>query len=98
MLLTKQANFGELIVTIYDFEKAGDVLPTHQHDENTIHISVVARGSFISEGDDWKKKMRTGDIIDWDPYVNHSFTALEDNSRLVNILKKHGGVPNDPLI
>ena len=90
MLEAKPLEFGKLKGTVYDFVNVNDVLPMHQHDEATIHITIVARGSFKIHGNDWEKTVKAGDVIDWRPYDPHEVIALEDNSRIVNINKGLG--------
>ena len=90
MLKPTPINFGNLKGTIYDFEKAGDVLPLHWHKPENSHISIVAKGSFIATGINWEKTLVAGNVIDWKSYQQHEFVALEDNSRLVNIVKGIG--------
>lgn len=87
MLRPTPFQFGKLKGTVYDFEQTGDVLPMHQHSEENVHITVVARGSFKIHGNEWEKVVKTGDVIDWRPNDPHEFIALEDNSRAVNIVK-----------
>lgn len=87
MLQAKPLEFGKLKGTVYDFVNANDVLPMHQHDEATIHITIVARGSFKIHGNNWEKIVTAGDVIDWRPNDPHEFISLEDNSRIVNINK-----------
>jgi quercetin dioxygenase-like cupin family protein len=87
MLQAKSLSFGKLTGTVYDFPVSGDVLPMHQHGETDVHITVVARGSFKTHGNGWEREVRAGDVIDWQPYDSHEFIALEDNSRIVNIIK-----------
>jgi quercetin dioxygenase-like cupin family protein len=59
----------------------------HQHSEADVHITVVARGSFKAHGNGWERQVSAGDVIDWRPHDPHEFVALEDNSRIVNIIK-----------
>ena len=87
MMQTTPIHFGSLNGTIYDYPKAGDVLPMHTHDETNNHISVVAKGSFKAHGNGWEKVLVCGNVIDWPANQPHEFIALEDNSRLVNIVK-----------
>ena len=87
MLHEKPLVLGKLTGTVYDFDHAGDELPRHTHGEADIHISIVARGSFRAFGDGWEKIVETGAVIDWDVGIYHGFEALEDKSRLVNIVK-----------
>lgn len=83
----KQANLGKLDLNIFDFDKVGDILPRHTHGKEDIHISVIARGSFIIRGDGWSNNYSAGDVIDWEVGQFHEYEAKEDNSRIVNILK-----------
>ena len=82
-------NVGDLRGVIYTFDWAGDILPMHTHGEEDVHITVVARGSFncAVRGEE-DSTLAAGTIVDWEPGVWHEFVALEDNSRLVNIIKK----------
>jgi quercetin dioxygenase-like cupin family protein len=96
MLLRKPLDdCGDIRGTIYDFEKSGDILPKHNHDENSVHITIVARGRFKVYSHDWEMEATTGQVLNFQPNHPHEFMALEDNSRIVNILKKHGGVVSD---
>ena len=90
MLKTIPIKFENLNGTIYDFEKTGDVLPMHWHKPDNSHISIVAKGSFVAKGTDWEKTLICGNVVDWQAYQQHEFIALEDNSRLVNIVKGNG--------
>jgi quercetin dioxygenase-like cupin family protein len=87
MLQTKPFTLGKLTGTIYDFPEAGDVLPMHTHTENDVHITVVARGAFLTRGAGWQREVKAGDVLDWRPNDPHEFIAAEPNSRLVNIVK-----------
>ena len=87
MLQAKPFTFGKLTGTAYDFPVNGDVLPMHHHSEGDVHITVVARGSFKAHGNGWERVLTAGDIADWKPHDPHEFVALEDNSRIVNIVK-----------
>jgi quercetin dioxygenase-like cupin family protein len=87
MMQMKPFQLGDLAGTIYDFEQSGDVLPMHEHDEKTVHISIIARGSFKAHGDGWEIMAKSGDVLDWNPFEPHEFVALEPNSRLVNLPK-----------
>lgn len=89
-LQSKPLALGALRGTIFDFEIAGDVLPMHQHTEADVHITVVARGSFRAHGRGWERVAKAGDVMDWRPRDPHEFAALEDNSRIVNIVKGSG--------
>ena len=85
MLESKLLNVGMLVGTIYDFPFVGDILPMHSHDVDTLHISIIARGSFRAHGNGWDRTLNSGDVVDWKPYDPHEFIALEPNSRMVNI-------------
>jgi quercetin dioxygenase-like cupin family protein len=90
MLEAKPFTLGKLMGTVYDFPSAGDVLPMHSHTESDVHISVVARGSFLAHGAGWKREVKAGDVLDWRPNEAHEFIANEAGSRLVNIVKGGG--------
>jgi quercetin dioxygenase-like cupin family protein len=96
-LITKPFNFGNLKGTVYDFEVVGDTLPMHWHPPENTHITVVGRGSFKAHGpeDTWVKTLKSGDVVDWQAYQQHEFIALEDNSRIVNIVKGGGESTSD---
>lgn len=87
MLSSKEANFGVIHSTIIDFEKAGDVLPKHVHIEDDVHITIVARGSVRASSHDWEKEVQCGSIIDFRVGEPHEIVALEDGTRIINILK-----------
>lgn len=96
MLLVNKINgLGELSGAIYDFEFAGDVLERHVHDEMSNHITIVARGKLKAISDDWEKEASAGQIIDFKAGEPHELVALEDNTRIINIVKKYGGQSND---
>lgn len=96
MLLSKRLeNLGDLKGTIYDFEKIGDVLPKHNHTEQDVHITIVARGKIKAYSHDWEQEAKAGQILDFRPGEPHELMALEDNTRIFNIVKKFGGAPND---
>jgi quercetin dioxygenase-like cupin family protein len=96
MLLVNQLeNLGDIRGVMYDFEKAGDILPKHNHDENTVHITIVARGKLKAYSHDWKKEAVAGQLLDFRAGEPHELMALEDNTRIFNIVKKFGGEPND---
>jgi len=91
MLLVNQLELGDLRGSMYDFEKAGDILPKHNHDETNVHITIVARGKLKAYSHDWEKEGSAGQIMDFRPHEPHEIMALEDNTRIVNIQKKMGG-------
>lgn len=97
MLSVKELRFGDLNGSIYDFEVAGDVLPKHNHDESNVHITIVARGKLKAYSHDWEKEAVAGQILDFRPGEPHELMALEDNTRIINIVKKYGGVSNDAV-
>ena len=96
MLLPKPlTDCGDLRGTIYDFEKVGDVLPKHNHTENDVHITIVARGKLKAYSHDWELEATPGQVLNFRAGEPHELMALEDNTRIVNIIKKMGGVVND---
>jgi quercetin dioxygenase-like cupin family protein len=90
MLRNTDLAYGKLKGTVYDFENEGDELELHVHDENDVHISIVAKGSVKIFGpeDEWEPfEAYAGSVLDWEPGQWHGFIALEPNTRLVNIIK-----------
>lgn len=90
MLQTKPFMLGRLTGSIYDFPEIGDVLPMHSHTESDVHITVVAKGAFLTRGAEWEREVKAGDVLDWRPNEAHEFIANEAGSRLVNIVKGGG--------
>lgn len=95
MLLSKSIKLGDIVGTIYDFEVTGDVLPKHNHTEDNVHITIVARGSIKAYSHDWEQVALSGKILDFRAGEPHEIIALEDNTRIINIVKKFGGLSND---
>lgn len=89
-LRTKPFTAGDLVGVVYDFEVAGDELPMHNHTDEDIHITVVARGSVLMHGPEiGNTTYVAGAVIDMQPGFEHEFVATMDNTRIVNILKRH---------
>jgi quercetin dioxygenase-like cupin family protein len=80
---------GDLNITIYDFEKIGDIVEMHTHDESANHITIVARGKIRAHGEGWSQEAEQGKMLDFQVGVAHELTALEDGTRIYNILKKY---------
>jgi quercetin dioxygenase-like cupin family protein len=95
MLLVNQLEIGDLRGAMYDFEKAGDILPKHNHDENSVHITIVAKGKIKAYSHDWEMEAVAGQLLDFRPNEPHELMALEDGTRIFNIVKKFGGQSND---
>jgi quercetin dioxygenase-like cupin family protein len=89
LLIDNEFLYGKLKGVIYDFKEVGDVLNRHAHDADTVHISIIAKGSFKVSGDGWEYTLNSGALLDWEPGVYHEFEALEPDSRLYNILKNY---------
>ena len=98
MLSVKNLATGDILGAIYDFEKKGDVLPKHVHFEEDIHISIVAKGKIKAYSHDWELGASAGQIIEFRENEPHEIMALEDNTRMVNILKKYRGIVNESRI
>jgi quercetin dioxygenase-like cupin family protein len=86
-LLSKPLLAGKLNGVVYTFENAGDVLPMHTHQEGNAHITIVARGKVKVHGNEWAAEYGAGAVIDFPSDQSHEFIALENNSRIVNIVK-----------
>jgi len=87
MLLVKQHSFGGLRMGVYDFEKVGDILPKHNHNEDTAHITIVARGKLKAYSHDWEMEATAGQLLDFPAGQPHELMAMEDNTRIFNIIK-----------
>ena len=89
MLLSKPLeNMGDIRGVVYDFEFAGDILPKHNHTEADAHITIVARGRLKAYSHDWEQEYSTGQVVDFPAYQPHELMALDDNTRLVNVVKQ----------
>lgn len=87
-LQIKPLALGTLRGTIYTFDAVGDVLPMHRHTERDVHITIVARGSFVVHGPViGTHEYREGAVLDWDAGVDHEFVSQTANARLVNVIK-----------
>jgi quercetin dioxygenase-like cupin family protein len=86
-LLNAPLKAGKLSGTVFTFEQAGDTLPMHTHTGGTAHITIVARGKIKAHGNEWEAEYSAGAVIDFPTHQSHEFIALEDNSRIVNIIK-----------
>lgn len=95
LLVEPLKDLGDIRGARYDFESAGDVLLKHNHTEENVHITIVARGKIKAYSHDWQIEATAGQILDFRPNEPHEIMALEDNTRIFNIVKKHGGNVND---
>jgi quercetin dioxygenase-like cupin family protein len=86
-LLSTPLNAGKLSGAVYTFEKVGDLLPMHTHTGGNAHITIVARGKVKAHGNEWEAEYSAGAVIDFPTDQSHEFIALEDDSRIVNIIK-----------
>ena len=83
--------WGKLIGTRYHFNKAGDVLPRHQHGPGNVHVVIVQLGSCVVRefegGEVLEYVVAAGETLDSDAPVDHEIEALEDNTRILNLIK-----------
>lgn len=86
---SKNFNFGDVVGQRLKF-LVNDILPMHTHDRGSIHITIVAAGSFLVTGDFDPMTRVAGDVIDWEENRPHQFEALTDGV-LIQI-KKYFGV------
>ena len=86
-LHSRKAQAGNLTLTIYDFERIGDELPQHVHDDKSVHITIVARGAVLAFGEGWDLRAEAGACLEWAVNQPHGIRALEDNARIFNIPK-----------
>lgn len=98
MLLADNLQLGDLRGTMYTFEKAGELLEKHIHTEDNIHVTIVARGRVKVYSHDWETIATAGQLVDFRPGEPHEIVALDDGTRIFNILKKMGNSqPNDSV-
>jgi quercetin dioxygenase-like cupin family protein len=97
LLANRLENLGQLTGTMYDFELAGDILPKNVHTVENVHITIVARGKVKAYSHDWEQVAQAGQLIDFQPNQPHEIMALEDNTRIFNIVKNYGVESNDFL-
>ena len=95
MLLGEKFSTGDLNGTIYDFQFVNDILPEHEHDETNVHVTVVCRGKIKAYNKIWSQEAVAGQIINFKVGEPHEIMALENNTRIINIVKKLGGISND---
>jgi len=95
LLVKPLEELGDIVGKMYDFEIVGDVLTRHNHTEADIHITIVARGKIKAYSQDWELIATAGQLLNFRPNEPHAFVALEDNTRIFNIVKKFGGQSND---
>ena len=86
MLSSKIEQLGQLQLTIYTFEKAGDILPMHFHDEDSTHITFIGAGQMRCTNGVWTKEGGIGEMWDFDA-GSHEFEALTDGAKIYNIRK-----------
>lgn len=83
--------WGKLYGVRYDFKKAGHVLPRHQHTEANNHVVIVQLGSCVvrefENGEVIEHVVKAGQTLDSDAPVDHEIEALEDNTRILNLVK-----------
>lgn len=88
-------NIGDLRGIMYTFEKAGDILPKHNHTEFDVHITIVARGRIKAYSHDWELEASAGQMLNFRANEPHELLALEDDTRIFNIVKRYNGEVND---
>jgi len=89
MLSSKSADFGGLRVIIHDLAAVGDTLPLHVHGIANVHITVVARGRIKAFSHDWEKEASAGAVLNFREGEPHEIVALEDGTRIVNVLRNN---------
>ena len=87
--ITSIDQFGDFKGAMYDFALKGDIVEKHVHDEMSNHITIVARGKLKAYSHDWEIEASSGQVIDFRVGEPHELVALEDNTRIFNILKNN---------
>lgn len=83
--LATHIEIGKLVGTTYDFAVAGDTLPTHRHSEDDCHITICRKGRVRAFGPGWERVLGPGDVVKFEPHVDHGIEALDDASQITNI-------------
>jgi quercetin dioxygenase-like cupin family protein len=78
---------GNLQGSIYRFVKTGDILPLHEHDYFSVHITFVLKGRIVSRGPSWETSGAAGLLISFQENMPHEIEALEDGTVILNLLK-----------
>jgi quercetin dioxygenase-like cupin family protein len=80
---------GQLSGSIYRFQKAGDNIPMHEHDEATSHVTFVLKGKIVVRGFEsaWESSGAAGLLISFEASMPHEIEALEDGTVILNLLK-----------
>lgn len=77
---------GRLEGTLYTFRQAGDVLPMHKHGDLDKHYTFVTRGKIRAFGPWGERIASAGEVLRFRADQDHAFEALEDDSRVANIV------------
>jgi len=88
-------NLGDIKGAMYDFDLAGDIFLKHNHDEASAHITIVARGKIKAYSHDWSIEATAGQLLNFRPHEPHEIVALENNTRIFNIVKAYSSSPNN---
>jgi PKHD-type hydroxylase len=83
----------DLPMLVYDYNETGDTLPTHNHDENTSHVIIVAKGRvrlkvFNPDGSVIETEHDAGSIVDTFAGYPHGIVSLTDGARTIHIPKR----------
>ena len=87
MLRSEVKVMGDLLLSLYHFEEAGDELPKHTHGFEDVHISIVTQGSIKAYSHDWEVVVTAGKTMDFKPFQPHGFIALEPDTKMIGIPK-----------
>src|SRR5262245_56545812 len=68
---------GTLYGMRYRFDASGDAIPAHTHDATTAHNVCVLRGSVEIRFQNETRRLRTGDVFDFDGTRLHGIVATE---------------------
>lgn len=76
---------GKVFGIKYIFDLAGDGLPYHTHEADTVHNVLVMRGMVKVVFDGETIYLREGDVYDFDGSLNHGIIAMEPDSCILNL-------------
>lgn len=90
MSLPKSVPFkdGNLVGTLFTFDD-GDVLPMHEHDASTVHVSFVISGEVEIYGPErvWSGIYGPGTVLSFSAHQWHEFAATKPGTKVLNLNK-----------
>lgn len=89
-MISKNYKDGDLSGTLYKFESLEDKLPLHSHSSFDNHVTFVLKGKVKIISGKWERECLPGDLISFEEDSPHEILNLEEDSLILNLLKKKG--------